>query len=159
LDAALEISLGLQGSELVDGLKSRFQGISVISLHIFVEEVRILAEVSGVFSLLIEDGKELISRPLNAMVNQVRETLKCAHGDFSTSLRKRGLAVSHGLTRYDCLIGSYDSEGSRLNNDFVEPVGLGVDVPPGFVVIHSQDDEVLGLPEVVIKDVLGPSPD
>ena len=128
-------------------------------MHTLEVEVRILAEVSGVFSLDVEDGEELVSRPLDAVVNQVRETLESAHGDGVSIFRKRSLTVGLSLMRNDGFVGSYDSEGARLNDHLVEPVGFSVNVSSGLVVVHSKDDEVLALPEVVIKDMLSPAPD
>jgi len=123
------------------------------------EEVRILAEVNGVFSLLVEGGEELVFRPRDAVLDQVRESFESAQGDGVSLFLTCILTVGTSFMRNDGIVVSCNSEGARLNDRLVEPVGFSVNVFSGLDVVHSKDDEVQALPEVVIKDMFSPAPD
>ena len=118
------------------------------------ENLRATKEFDGILSAGTEESVKLITSPLNAMLDLIREVSKGAHRD---GLLRRVLRVTISLS----LVGDnhlgvgLGAEGAGLEERLLVPDALLIDIKSGLDVINSVNDEVERLPEVVVKEILG----
>jgi len=100
-----------------------------------------------------EKRVKLVTSPFDAMLDLVREVSQCAHGD---RLLRRVLrvAISLGLVRHDHLRVGLRAKSARLQKRLGVPDALAIDVKAGLDVVDGIDDEVKGVPEVVVEKIL-----
>lgn len=118
------------------------------------EDLRSLEEFDSILSAGAEERVKLITSPLNAMLDLIREVSKGAHRD---GLLRRVLRVtiSLSLVGHNHLGVGLGAEGARLEERLLVPDALRIDIKSCLDVINSVNDEVERLPEVVVKEILG----
>ena len=150
------------------GLISSFldidKSVDVVELGTHASGGRVLAEggneglgstdeLASVLDTRGEQSVELITAPLDAVLDLVGEVTECAHGDGLLGRILR-VTVGLGLVRHNHLRVSLGAESTRLKKGLAVPDALAIDVETRLDVIDGIDDEVEAFPEIIVEDIL-----
>jgi len=152
LHALLEVSCFLQGNKFLDSGKSRYHLQGAGLPHLSQEGFLISKESPSVLRTVTEDTVELITAPLNAVLNQVGEVPHSAHGD-GIFWRVLYFMIAQSLVRDYHLRVSLGSQSTRFKEgDFVPDTSF-VHVITSVNIINGINHEIDAFPEFVIEKV------
>jgi hypothetical protein len=116
------------------------------------ESLRVFKELDSILNTGAEKSVELVTAPLDAVLDLVREVSEGAHGD---RLLRRILRVTIGcgLVRHNHLGVCFGSKSTRLKKRLLIPNALTINIETSFDVIDSIDDEIETLPEFVVESI------
>ena len=101
-----------------------------------------LKELLSIGSSVTEKCVEMITSPLNAVLDLIREISERAHWDgFSRGILR--VSVAHGLVRNNHLLVSLGSDCTRLEQWFLKPDALTINVQMCFSIVDCVYNEVL----------------
>lgn len=142
----------LKAHDLENSFEHRFNLVCAGALHFLHEVGGIFFELRGFFQSFSESDTELLTGPLNAMLDHERERLESAHGDsFLRSVLD--ISVTLSFVGNDHLGVGHHTESSRLQERLLEPLASRVNVKSGLLVIDSIDDEGSLQPEFIVVDI------
>lgn len=120
--------------------------------HFSNKSSRVSNETSSVLRSIAEHTVELVTAPLDAMLNQVGEVPHSAHGN-SIFWRILDLVIAQCLVRDNHLRVGFSAECSGLKKGLLVPDAPLIDVSTCVNVINSVNHEIKAFPELVIEHI------
>lgn len=123
---------------------------SCITTKLFDESLRSFEENLCISSSVSKECVEMISSPLYAMFNLIREISQCAHWNrfFGWIL---GITVTLSFMWDYHLLVSFSSECSWFEKRLLVPDTLSINVKSSLDVVNCIHDEIFWFPELIIE--------